>query len=99
MLGAIFIRLNIMKETIKGVTCFSAHKECNVKCGNKACRLWIDLPKSLNCTVIESSKGPKTLQEVGEIFNITRMRVCQIEKKILNKLKDLNTLSNSYPSH
>ncbi|MDB4337422.1 hypothetical protein OAA09_00230 [bacterium] len=86
-----------MKETIKGVTCFSTHKECNSRCDNKACRLWIDLPDSLNCTVIESAKGPKTLQEVGEIFNITRMRVCQIEKKILGKLKDLHSLSNSYP--
>jgi len=87
-----------MKDIVKGVSCFSAHKECNVKCDNKVCRLWIEKPDALNCTLIEASKGPKTLQEVGEIFNITRMRVCQIEKKILSKLKDLEVLSFNNPN-
>jgi hypothetical protein len=82
-----------MKDIVKGVSCFSAHKKCNIECDNKVCRLWIDKSESLNCTLIESARGPKTLQEVGEIFNITRMRVCQIEKKILSKLKDLQDLS------
>jgi hypothetical protein len=82
-----------MKDIVKGVSCFSAHKKCNIECDNKVCRLWIENSASLNCTLIEAAKGPKTLQEVGEIFNITRMRVCQIEKKILSKLKDLQDLS------
>ena len=82
-----------MDDIVKGVSCFSAHKKCNIECDNKVCRLWIDKPESLNCTILEASKGPKTLLEVGEIFNITRMRVCQIEKKILGKLKDLHSLS------
>jgi len=82
-----------MEKIVKGVACFSAHKKCSIECDNKACRLWIDRPESLNCTILEASNGPKTLQEVGEIFNITRMRVCQIEKKILGKLKDLHHLS------
>ena len=75
---------------VKNTTCFAAHKRCNVQCDNKSCRLWLDLPRSLNCTIIEAKRGPKTLQDVGEIFNITRMRVCQIEKKILLKLKSFN---------
>ena len=29
----------------------------------------------------------RTLQEIGEVFNLTRMRICQIEKSILGKLK------------
>ena len=87
-----------MKDAVKGVSCFSAHKKCNIECDNKDCRLWVDRPESLNCTIIEASRGPKTLQEVGEIFNITRMRVCQIEKKILMKLKDLQVLSFNNPS-
>jgi|LWDU01.1.fsa_nt_gi hypothetical protein len=82
-----------MDDIVKGVSCFAAHKKCNVECDNKVCRLWIDNSVSLNCTILEASTGPKTLQEVGEIFNITRMRVCQIEKKILGKLKDLHSLS------
>ena len=85
-----------MEEIIKGITCFKAHQECQVSCDNKDCRLWLDMPESLNCALIESEKGPKTLQEVGEIFNITRMRVCQIEKKILSKLKEANQLVKTY---
>ena len=64
-----------------------------IECDNKSCRLWIDKSESLNCTILEARKGPKTLQEVGEIFNITRMRVCQIEKKILRKLGESQVLS------
>lgn len=90
--------LTRMEETIKGISCFSAHQEANVRCDNKACRLWLDRKESLNCTIIEASRGPKTLQEVGEIFSITRMRVCQIEKKILSKLKDVDSFSSSYSS-
>jgi DNA-directed RNA polymerase specialized sigma subunit len=29
-----------------------------------------------------------TLQEIGEIIGVTRMRVCQLEKKIINEIKD-----------
>lgn len=29
-----------------------------------------------------------TLQEIGEIFDVTRMRICQIEKTVLQKLSD-----------
>ena len=86
-----------MKDIVKGISCFSAHRECNIACDNKVCRLWIERPEALNCTIIEAANGPKTLQEVGEIFNITRMRVCQIEKKILSKLRDLQVLSFNKP--
>jgi len=27
-----------------------------------------------------------TLQKIGDIFGVTRMRICQIEKKTLSKL-------------
>ena len=36
---------------------------------------------------IGSSDFPRTLEEVGTIFNVTRERVRQIETKALNKLR------------
>ena len=37
---------------------------------------------------LQGDKGTDgmTLQEIGDIFSVTRMRICQIEKKILSKL-------------
>jgi DNA-directed RNA polymerase sigma subunit (sigma70/sigma32) len=29
-----------------------------------------------------------TLQEIGDIFGVTRMRICQIEKKLIRKMGD-----------
>jgi DNA-directed RNA polymerase sigma subunit (sigma70/sigma32) len=42
--------------------------------------------------IIEESDGDLTLQEIGEIYNITRMRVCQIEKSTLKKLANIDSL-------
>ncbi len=67
-------------------TCFSEHERCSVSCSNNECRLWIDSEKNYNCTILAAKDGPKTLQEIGDIFNVTRMRICQIEKTIFGKL-------------
>ena len=69
------------------LTCFNAHKEKNVNCRNKKCRYWHELNSSNNCIINKSSGSPHTLQEIGDLFDITRMRICQIEKQILNKMK------------
>jgi DNA-directed RNA polymerase sigma subunit (sigma70/sigma32) len=42
-----------------------------------------------NCILITSKSGPKTLQEIGQIYGLTRMRICQIEKVIYEKVKTL----------
>ena len=42
--------------------------------------------ESLNCSVIGAAQGEHTLQEIGDIFDVTRMRICQIEKDIIGKL-------------
>ena len=73
-------------KTLKGTTCFSEHKKYRIPCEKTSCRYWHEMDDTQNCTLISASNGPKTLQEIGDVFGITRMRVCQIEKGILSKL-------------
>ena len=67
--------------------CFDVHEEQKISCRKKECKNWIDCESGLNCVLITAKSGPKTLQEIGEIFSLTRMRICQIEKSIMGKLK------------
>ena len=67
-------------------TCFEQHEKLGVACKKKDCKNWIKCKTGMNCVLIAAKEGPKTLQEIGEIFDLTRMRICQIEKTILKKL-------------
>jgi hypothetical protein len=67
--------------------CYQLYEISGKTCDKSNCRHWLDLKQYSNCTVIASKDGPMTLQKIGDIFGITRMRVCQIEKKILTKIK------------
>ena len=75
-------------HVIKETTCFAEHKKRNLPCKKSQCRYWVDADCHLNCALLGAKKGPLTLQEIGGIFNVTRMRICQIEKTILNKIYD-----------
>ncbi len=75
-----------LDEVLEGTTCFREHKAAGTPCLQTGCRYWIDCDKSNNCTMIAADKGPMTLQEIGDIFGVTRMRICQIEKSVLKKL-------------
>ena len=75
--------------------CFDVYKNSQISCNSESCRHWIENDKSSNCVLIASQEGPMTLQEIGDIFGITRMRVCQIEKKILKKLEGSINLSST----
>lgn len=73
--------------------CFEYNKTNNISCENKTCRYWIECAKSNNCCVVmlkdENFNEDKiTLQDIGDIFKVTRMRICQIEKNAIKKLKD-----------
>jgi len=75
--------LNILLDE----TCYSMHEKYEVSCQRKSCNNWINHPTEKNCILIASKSGPKTLQDVGKIYGLTRMRICQIEKNIYEKLK------------
>ena len=77
-----------MKKPVKNTSCFSEHTKADKVCRKKDCRFWIDCKNNLNCGIISSQKGPKTLQEIGDIFGLTRMRICQIEKVAVKKLRE-----------
>ena len=74
--------------------CFDAYKSSNIECKNKECRMWVNSKNNKNCTIIASSSGPKTLHEIGEMFSVTRMRICQLEKKIIARLSLITRRSN-----
>ena len=65
--------------------CYDYYDTCNKQCQKNKCRYWVNSVKDGNCVIAKSKKGLSTLQEIGELFNITRMRVCQIEKNAIKK--------------
>ena len=74
---------------------FEYNNQCKTDCQKKTCRYWIDQKKYNNCCIIASSNDNNnidrekfTLQDIGDIFKVTRMRICQIEKIAIKKLKD-----------
>lgn len=74
------------------MTCFEAHKKCNKNCRQKKCSYWQnDFDEHNNCMVnLINQKNDYTLEEIGTFFNVTRMRVCQIEKNAIEKIKSFN---------
>lgn len=79
--------MSLIEKPIPGTTCFKEHKQHKVSCQRSNCQHWIPCSKSQNCCIIAANEGPQTLENIGAIFNLTRMRICQIEKKVKEKLK------------
>jgi hypothetical protein len=90
------INLRDNAQPIKGETCFSACKNFGVSCVVSECRYFQDMAGNFqNCIINASEQGPLTLQEVGDIFDVTRMRICQIEKIAKQILKtSIETVDN-----
>jgi hypothetical protein len=66
---------------------YKCKKEDN-KCRNEGCRLWINYEEDLNCTLITIDKhGSMTLREIAKREGVSFVRIQQIEKKAVAKLK------------
>ena len=69
--------------------CFEHNRRFKNNCQKKSCRYWINCKKENNCALIASEKDEKfTLEDVGYLFDVTRMRICQIEKVAIQKLRE-----------
>lgn len=71
--------------------CFLHNKKFSKQCEKKDCRYWMKSSKCQNCCLIGSENldlKSITLQDVGEIFGVTRMRICQIEKLAIKKITE-----------
>ncbi len=69
--------------------CFDFNKKNKKICSIKNCRYWIKKSSSCNCCLIYANSSKSiTLEEIGELFSVTRMRICQLEKKAIKKIKE-----------
>ena len=73
----------------KNETCWQANEKNKKPCKNKECRLWIKCAEKQNCTIIAAQDGPLTLQKIGNLHELTRMRICQVEKEAMRKIREL----------
>jgi len=69
--------------------CFDVHKKLELNCRNEKCRQWMDCNEKFNCSLIAAEEGPMTLQAIGDLHGLTRMRICQIEKSAIEKIKNV----------
>ena len=86
-------RLNVIQvegkdnKVVDCITCFSAQSKYGVDCQRKDCQNWISHSENHNCVILAAKEGPHTLQKIGKIYGLTRMRICQIEKTIFEKIR------------
>lgn len=78
-------RLRVLSGEKK--TCYDAVEDYDIACQRQSCDQWIDHSSGLNCVMVTTRRGPLTLREIGKIYNLTRMRICQIEKSIYQKIR------------
>jgi len=76
------IKLPVIKST-----CYEAVEKYGIACERKSCKQWLDFEQGKNCLIITTQAGPLTLNEIGKIYGLTRMRICQIEKNIYQKIR------------
>lgn len=76
------------KKRLPVVTkCYDAVERSATTCMRKTCKQWIDHAQGKNCMILTTRSGPLTLNEIGQIYGLTRMRICQIERVIFQKIR------------
>lgn len=80
--------LQVVDNIAANTTCYSAHAKYSVNCMRKRCPNWLPMKQNQNCTLIAASQGTYTLEEIGQIYNVSRMQICKIEKQIKDKIRD-----------
>jgi len=86
---------DLTDQILNNTTCFKEHHRHKTACSKQECRHWVSCDKFQNCTILAANKGPLTLQEIGDIFGVTRMRICQIEKTVIKKLSNKSKIIDS----
>ena len=76
---------------LNGTTCYEEVEKYDCSCQRTSCKQWIDHESGKNCMLITTQSGPLTLNEIGKIYGLTRMRICQIEKGIYQKIRGFIT--------
>lgn len=77
-------------QKIENTTCFAEHEKRNLNCKKRSCKYWMKCPAQNNCVILAAkSRESRTLQEIGDMFGLTRMRICQIEKVAIAKIKSM----------
>jgi len=84
---------DLTDQILNNTTCFKEHQKHNVPCKKTSCRHWMSCENFQNCSILAANIGPLTLQEIGDIFGVTRMRICQIEKTVIQKLANKSKIS------
>ena len=80
-----------IKLSLKEKKCHDLIREQDKSCAEHNCKNHVDLEEAKNCAILAAEHGPMTLQEIGDVFGVSRMRICQIEKSILAKLRKPNS--------
>jgi hypothetical protein len=85
------LKLKEASESSRKLTCFELLSSVNddkASCKNKSCRFnFSNLCNGCALATLEKSEKERlTLQEIGDLYDLSRMRICQLEKQIVEKV-------------
>lgn len=73
----------------KKMTCFEIHARDKTRCGKASCKYFLEKAASHNNCTLNAAENPQTLETVGELLDLSRMRVCKVEKIVRTKCREL----------